>query len=1145
MLKKENIAELVAAINERRPLVLLLGQNFWNTSSQNDPIMVDAFKKIARHPNSAEQYSLKSILTSTPLPEGFYNWMAGRYMKQVETDWFEAIAQLPLSAVFTSGIDPSLPKMFRGYNRDVQSILSVADKPITPRNRSNLNITYLFGRAGESSANEAPPQSKQQLLRRTTLQAAPLLSQLVETTTSLGILLIDGLDCDQDWLSVESVYGVLSAFNHKQVFWFGWDPKHTHKDSISLLDDLADPNGPITFFPERLSTVLRALVLEGRIPSSECMFPSDNSITIDGKVLDIEPSIRFKTTTNASILDDSWTAPLPMPKEDLAYEEFRRFHGNFEETRRMVEGIRHGFAIKRSFEKNLYSYISEALGEAGSFSKPILIHGQSGSGKSIVLARMAFEFCKEHKYPVLLASRTFRLPTVNELDEFCLSVEKSGARGTLIICDANVTYSRYQELLRGFQSRGRKVVIVGSTYRVIDQAHEPHDDNLFEVLSTLNEEEITQLEKLLKNYINVPSQFLEKSPYLLSVIYRVLPNVRPNLATGLVKETHVMEDSLRFRGRQLTSTLPKPTGAIGQALLNAGLVEPRQLLEGSLDAYIDMMSDGASKIIDFVMLPGKLECPIPINLLMRAVGGNSNNLVDIGKLFIGIDLFRWSSNRDGDFLVHPRLRIEAELISARRLGTAQAEIDIAIDLIKAANPSNYDDSEKRFILDLVQRLGADGPFGLRYASFYYNIAEALTKLREKRSFFDPSLMLQEATLRRQAFRHLSNDPLSDKSVILLEEARNIIDLAIDKFSNQSSARLKRISANLKVERAAIYGFYAVEQMKGHIDEQDVWHFYEAARDSAKSAINAADTYHATDVSLWIPADLLKGREWEPLHRAELTADIIDGLERVDISQLEPNQRELFQERRVRTSRILEDNKLENDALLALEEMGSPAAIFLRAQALGGILKGIDQATEEDITLAENVVNMIQANYKLVRTDSRSLRYLLRARWILATRTYMFGRERGALPINDSDLTDILQILDHLNEIEGVLGDPRNTYLRAVLRWLQLRENVAIDIWDELNQETSFNDPRRVIRQHIWTDLSGKPRLFHGRVVKEDIGDSGRFKVLVEELKQHVYLLQRDFPELELRRGTEIRGGFNIAFNFIGPVAEPLKRRGTK
>ena len=291
----------------------------------------------------------------------------------------------------------------------------------------------------------------------------------------------------------------------------------------------------------------------------------------------------------------------------------------------------------------------------------------------------------------------------------------------------------------------------------------------------------------------------------------MLPDVRPKLAAGLAQEARAAEDDLRLRGTAKSAAPPAPVGALGEALVKAGLVDPKTLLEQKIDDFLGAMSDAASKAIDLVMVPGKLDCPVPVSLLMRAVGG-SEILGDAAALFSGIDLFRWSSNDEDDVFVHPRLRVEAELISARRLGTAQAEVEIALRLLASASPSTYGSCERRFVLDLVHRLGPDGLFGQRYASHYLDIARALSEMRSKRGVKDPSLMLQEATLRRHVLRDAPELPELDPAAIL-EEARQIVDLALDEFCTNASPGLRRACANLKVERAAIYGYRAVDRLK--------------------------------------------------------------------------------------------------------------------------------------------------------------------------------------------------------------------------------------------------------------------------------------------------------------------------------------------
>lgn len=1133
----DHLDGLCLALTEGRPVVLLLGQDAWRSGTHADPVLEMAFKRVSRQQTEPD---LSKLLQAAPLPEDFYDWLAETYSHQTEPTWMEPIARLPLNAVFTSSIDPAIARALRINGRDVELVLSNLDNPSAPRNRRNLHLTYLFGRAGEGNSNEAPPKSTQELRRRTALQATPLLSRVVETTTSLGVLLVDGLSCGRDWLSADVLAGILSAFSPGQVYWFGWSLGELSADA-ELLQDLAAPHGPIIFFHERLSAALRSLDLAHKIDISfPRQFASEGSVTIGDHVLEIEPATRLKVSTAASIVEDAWVAPLPTLGPDAEYAEFRRFHGQVEDGRRLVEGLRRGFAIERTFEGILLERVRHALSNAGRRQEPVLIHGQSGSGKSLALARLACTIRMDARYPVLLSSRATRMPAVEELDDFCLQAEDAGAEATLLICDANMPSSRYGDLLRGFVSRGRRVVIVGSAYRIIDDHDndgQPTSSHILEVPAELDSVESDALTKLVTAWTGVTLQDAA-SRYLLPAIYRILPDVRPRLAAGLAQEARVAEDDLRVRGSAKSAVPPKPIGALAEKLVSAGLVDPKTLLDQKLEDFLGTMSDAASKIIDLVMVPGKLDCPVPVNLLMRTVSGGEG-LVDIAALFTGIDLFRWSSNEEDDVFLHPRLRVEAELITARRLGTAGAEAEVALRLLGSANPSSYGSCERRFVLDLVHKLGPDGPFGRRYARHYLDIARALSDIRTKRGVKDPSLMLQEATLRRRVLRDAPEIPGVDPAAIL-EEARQVVDLALNEFGENTSAGLRRACANLKVERAAIYGFRAVQQLKSGVGLDEVWQFYKGARDSARSAVYAADSYFAIDVSVWVPSRLLSDGDWEPERRAELVADIWDGMERVDPSQLDPEQQELYEERRVKVGQTIGDNRLEQDALDALNRLGSKAGIFLQARAIGGPLWGSGKATAEDTSKANRVISFMRGHHEKIRDDARCLRYQLRSLWLAATDSYFFGGERSPLPEQQETLQEILSLLDTLSDLEGALGDPRTQYLRAVLMWRLQREHAAREAWSSLSRETAFSDPRRVVRHHVWTESGGQARLFHGRVTSDALG-RGRARVQVEELRQEVELLQRDFPSLDLRRGTTVSGGFHIAFNFIGPVADPPKR----
>lgn len=1139
---------LIKAINEKRPLVILLGQDACNPHPDKNPVVEAALQRLGRGSEAEANRGMKSLLGTMPLPDDFYDWLHEFCHRQVEPDWFEDIARLPLNAVFTSAVDPVLYRWLKRDGRDIELILSSNDNPAFPRHRRNLHLTYLFGRAGEKKSEESPPRTSLGLLQRASMHSNLLLARLVEISTPLGVLLIDGLSPATDWLSMESLAGVLAFFGPHQVFWFGQDAVACDERFQGLLT----PDGPIAFIPERLSTVIRTLRLDNRIQDFETTtFAADNSITVGKKVLDVEALVRFKTSTAATIIDDSYLLP-PTPLGDEAlYDEFHRFHGNLENMRRLLEGIQRGFTIQREFEGDLERRVKSALDDSSKRHKPIIVHGQSGTGKSIALARLAFTIRKEKTYPVLFAGRSSRMPTAAELDDFCLRAEDTGADATLVICDINTSPGKYEELLRAFISRKRRVVVVGSSYRLIDDNVSRAGEEVIEAPPALKEREIADLKELLAKYTD-RHYSIQDGEHILAAIYRALPEARATFAIGLSSEAHAGEDSIRGRGAAMRSGREQDVGTLGKALIQAGFEVSDSILHASMEKFMGTLSDAASKVIDYVMLPGKLDCPVPINLLMRAVGGKES-LTDIVELFLSIDLFRWEQNEENDLFIQPRLRIEGELITNRRLGTPHADVEVATRLLENARLGAYNDCERRFVLDLTQKLGPEGPFSKRYAPFYLHIARTLTKLREKGKFADPSFMLQESMLRRRSLRvdpdqrdfspSSVNTPC-DSPAEVLEEARRIIEQALEESNCGRRSGHVKTCANLKVERAAVYGYRAVQQLNFNISSDEAWQFYQAAKESARSATLSSDTYHAADISLWVPNDLLeRGRDWPDERRAELIADLEDALERVDSSQMDFGQRELYLTRTSNAAQTLKNKGLGESALQALEEMGSCAGIYLQARRIGERLTGRNECPPETLSKADEVITFLQQRYTKIHEDARCLHYLLRAKWIAVTGTFLFGGERQPLPHDDDAIERVLELLDSIENVEGSFGDPRLVYLAAVLQWRKGMAHKARQIWSDLSRETDYSDSRRLKRYNIWTDANRKPQVFNGRIVQES-GLKGNFRVQVEEINREINLRGYDFPQQELRQGADISGGFFIAFNFIGPIAEPLRRRGS-
>lgn len=91
------------------------------------------------------------------------------------------------------------------------------------------------------------------------------------------------------------------------------------------------------------------------------------------------------------------------------------------------------------------------------------MHGQSGTGKTISLGKLAYDATIKLHIPVLYIERRSIRLSVSDIDEFCKWAEDNNAPSTLIIWDGMEEPEQYYQTLRYLLSRGRKALLVGSS----------------------------------------------------------------------------------------------------------------------------------------------------------------------------------------------------------------------------------------------------------------------------------------------------------------------------------------------------------------------------------------------------------------------------------------------------------------------------------------------------------------------------------------------------------------------------------------------------------------------------------------------------------------------------------------------------------
>ena len=386
-----------------------------------------------------------------------------------------------------------------------------------------------------------------------------------------------------------------------------------------------------------------------------------------------------------------------------------------------------------------------------------------------------------------------RIPQSQEVSDFCQGAERSSARVTLIVCDANRDIDSYDELLSGLKSRGRRVVVVGSQYMTGDSVDMGSYAKI-NASTALSETERSKLSRLLTTYDLADGRQLD-GDHFLATLYRHLPASRPQIGSGLGAEARAAVELLDERGSK-PHAVPV-ISQLHQQLIDKGYVSEYQPIfdQQSNDNWQNDDSS-AGKIVDMVMVAGRLNCPVPVNLLLRAVSDKFHRFDSrlVSDLFGELDLIRWKSRdfEGNELLVLPRLPLEAQLICDRRLGSPSAEAIVLIDLIGSVRLGIDSEHEREFLLHLLRQIGRDGPRGTVYKRAYMEVARKLTELRQHFNVTDASLMLQESVFRRSAVREEEVDDRHRFEV--LEEAREAVQTALDEIDSGKMQTARRNEA---------------------------------------------------------------------------------------------------------------------------------------------------------------------------------------------------------------------------------------------------------------------------------------------------------------------------------------------------------------
>jgi hypothetical protein len=1103
--------DLVVGI-KRGPCVLFLGQRYSSLESGKDAFLEATLRKFGSNSQSgAIDYN---TLFDLSLEKDAENWMHRLCERISVPDWLETLALHSWNAVYSSAIDCVWPRVFRSPWRDLERIYRDRYEPRDPRNKFKLHCTFLFGSVDRVEDEERAPLTEFAYQEREEV-AIRLAARLPGILTPMGLLFIEGYNGNKDWFSGKRLYAVLNKLNPGQAHMFSARPEDRED---KYLAELAK-HGKLSFHSESLAQKFLDLSTEGRISLGK--LPDDEAggatIEIEKEIISIPVDLRNRVARSAYILDDSLLTPLPTVSADRLYSEFLRFLSE-SGLRPLWAGYERGFAFPRRFYNKLASNVRKRLANRAGDEQPVVLNGQTGTGKTIALGALAYATKKERKYAVLFIERRSTLPLYQDIDEFCLWVEKHHCPATLVVWDGMVDAEKYEELNQFLAERGRRAVVVGSAYGsnstsvdLIDAPAKLGADEFESFVSFLR-----NLDPLMSQYVAEWQKFADQS--FLAALYRLLPTTRRQLGSGVEREVQFAEAELA----QLAQTNQgKSITTMELALRKGGfLPSPLDLSQEPVSIAGEAETE-STKLTNLVMVPGRFGLRVPIELLLRCMG--KQEILHFVDLLRKGRIYSWFDDEEGNITIGPRLQLEAQMLVERRLGGPAGEIEYVEMLVKEIRNA---DSEIDFTIDLLGQM-SDEENQRRYKMFFPRLADVLTYLRDDCGIRNVRLMLKEAHLVRESVSR--GDTSLDWTVVdaSLRRAEEILREALTMSEDN------RLTSQLLAELGINLAIQASSPSKDSLAAVDL---YRAAKDElVRARTFYPENAHPVEILSRVVPQMIASNLLKESEKAEAKADLISIFEMCDAEQYTFTHGERYQSTRNEVMDHLGRKDLSNEAFEALKAMGSKAGYYLFAQRIAGEVPRNRALTDEQREQCRKGLDYLKARREEIGSDGRCLYLMVRLWWQYATGKPMFFDERQTVALSSEQWREFLNLIVQLTESGEMYRTAAIRYFEAIAKFHIGQAKQCTEILRDIYiSKTAMH--KRKTPSYVASDSNGKAMEYYGNV-SEISKERGKGKLFVEGLSMYIPFFPQQFNRPEIREQESLK--FHIAFNFTGLLADPI------
>jgi hypothetical protein len=1106
--------DLLARLNAG-PRFLLLGQGPTKAPLGNAP-----HDSAWSFPNELSPDPITGFPAFKALDTAGYEKSTGNLPRPADLD---AVVAIPWNTVFTTRIDGALSQWLETDWRRVVPTASQDSRG--SRSTTELQVRHLFGGLGLPE-DEQPPSDELGWIDAQRI-ANDLLSSIAATLiTPKGVLMVDGWSTS-DWLSPRDLFNFASRLGTGQVHIFSVDQTVAADPLVAA----AVSRGALATHAESLNDFLENARETGLLRDWVSQDASSRFIPAGTGFVPIEVAVWNRIVGTARPVDLELLEPFAHASGALAYQRFRTFLGS-PEGAPPWRAIASGMKLPRTYETQLLEVVESALDEPDELT-PIVLQGQTATGKSLALVWLAQQLAKSGKATVLHQSRRRDRPIASEIEAYASWAEGVADLKTVLIWDGMVDVDDYYALHRQLRARGQRVLIIGSTYL----GPSTHDDRFVTAPVHLDTTEARAYGPWLKSHgIDLPPVGPEADTSILAMLYRALPETESGLRRGLALEMRAAESGMESLSWERKQQEPDARmTAVAAALMAAGLqlesLAPSDHAVGDLADLRFGERSTTEQLSAMLLTAGRRGLSVPLELALRVVGRQGSvAIVDFMRHF---DIFRWTEEANGNQFLGVRTRLEAELLARENL-TDLTEIDVVTSFIEHVRPQfngRTGGDEIQFIIDLMDQIGPQSADQGRYARWYGDLAAAFAEQRAHGGALHPRLVLQEANLTREFVKRAqrSDELTRDERLARLRESEGLVQRTLEEADSSPRARL-----NLYVELAASLGsqVYELGADEDAYSKEAISPIVGRLVDAVMRA-RAADpeNIYPVDVLAWAAKDAVASGGVAAAARVGLLADAKASLDSIDPEELSPGQLAKYRARQAEISGLLGKKELENAYLRDLMSMEDPAAYYLLAvRALGSTID------PESVKVALQVLLGAPAS---IRDDWKCARLILDLYWRDRAGERLLRGERNTVAFTESEWWDCLELLDTLRGT-AAFDEYRVSFLRGLALFHVGSIAASQAEFRELGS-LGLDVSRRVHLAYLASDDDGHPRKFTGRVAWS-AADGRKGRVWVDQLKTEVDFVPLRFSPDAYRSKGEPVPTFHIGFNYLGPIADPIRPR---